>query len=394
VVVLSLSRSGSSLVARVLHQVLGVDFGDTIEHLPPNRFNPDGYFENLKIVDLNEEVLEAAGAGVFDLPAREFLADAARFEPYSKRLALLLEDLAASGRTFGVKDPRLALTLPLFRQVWSPVLAVVVYRNPLSAALSIVEQNGIAHAHALDLWYEYYYRILAYSAGLPRHIVSFERLLEAPGEVGVGLAGFVGRGTPPSEIGARMAAIVDVRKVHHGLQPEDSQLSPLLDPKAKILYAFLEEAVRGGGQPDPARLGSLVAALDYHDTHHRPGASRPSTTFLREQADRLRASAASREAELQQREQAVAARESAVASQAAALQALAAERDELVRRARELETATEELRARGVDQESRARAEIATLQARLDALYSSTSWRVTEPLRRLTVAARRRRSGP
>ncbi|MFN6171343.1 MAG: hypothetical protein ACK46J_15150 [Burkholderiales bacterium] len=42
VVVVSIGRSGTSLFARILDEVLGVEFGDETDHIPRNHNNPDG----------------------------------------------------------------------------------------------------------------------------------------------------------------------------------------------------------------------------------------------------------------------------------------------------------------------------------------------------------------
>jgi hypothetical protein len=423
VCVLSLSRSGSSLVARVLQEALGVDFGDPIDHLPPNRFNPDGYFENLKIVDLNDEILQAAGGSVLLPPHREFFAESERYSVYTNRLSSVLGWLGQGRALFGIKDPRLALTFPLYRKAWPTLVPIIAFRNPLSAASSIAEQTGLAFTAALDLWYEYYYRILLYTTGLPRYVLSFERLMEAPAEVALGLARHLGVERSPEEIGARVEGIVDPRKVHHGWQVELPEFSPYLDAKAKLLYRCLHEPARQGRQPDFAHLGKLVGALDFYETHYRPGGvSKTSANHLEDQAQRLRDSFASREAEvagrlasLEDREREILNRERDEAHQQAALalERLGADRDEQARavQARDVEIAAlrEQLAAEAlaVDSEraevSRLRQALAHLEARATAeearleklaltLLSSNSWRLTAPLRRMRAAAHRARA--
>jgi hypothetical protein len=422
VCVLSLSRSGSSLVARVLQEAVGVDFGDPIDHLPANRFNPDGYFENLKVVDLNEEILQAAGGSVLDPPHREFFSEAERYSMYTDRLAAVLGWLGQGRPRFGVKDPRLALTFPLYRKAWPTIVPIIAFRNPLSAASSLADQTGVAFTAALDLWYEYYYRILLYTTGLPRYVLSFEHLVEAPAEAARGLARHLGVERSPEEIAARVEGIVDSRKVHHGAQVELPELSPYLDAKAKLLYRALHEPARQGGQPDFAHLGKLVGALDFYETHYRPGGeSKNSTQHLADQARRLRESFAAREAEVERRLASLDGRdqasgrdeEKAHREAIRALEELRAELDEQAKalRARDVEMATlragmaaealvveseradaRRLRQAFGDLQARATAEEARLEKLVLNLLSSNSWRLTAPLRRMRAMAGRARA--
>ncbi|MBD2871512.1 sulfotransferase family protein, partial [Paenibacillus sp. IB182493] len=69
--VLSLHRAGSSATAGVLHH-LGIHMGDDL--LEPSTFNPKGYFENKKFVDINDHILALLG-GAWNSPvSREKVA--------------------------------------------------------------------------------------------------------------------------------------------------------------------------------------------------------------------------------------------------------------------------------------------------------------------------------
>src|SRR4051812_19368334 len=65
--VIGMHRSGTSLVARITN-LLGVDFGATAEMLPAAPRNPSGFWENARLVELNDELLDALGGNATTPP--------------------------------------------------------------------------------------------------------------------------------------------------------------------------------------------------------------------------------------------------------------------------------------------------------------------------------------
>src|SRR5260370_30538384 len=70
IVVAGMHRSGTSMVAALLYHA-GLYLGARKELMPPGPDNEDGYWENVRFVELNEELLRAAGGG-WDEPPKEF----------------------------------------------------------------------------------------------------------------------------------------------------------------------------------------------------------------------------------------------------------------------------------------------------------------------------------
>src|SRR6267142_2477971 len=59
-------RSGTSMLTRLLH-TCGLELGPESELMPARADNPDGFWENLRFVAINDEVLNELG-GAWDLP--------------------------------------------------------------------------------------------------------------------------------------------------------------------------------------------------------------------------------------------------------------------------------------------------------------------------------------
>ena len=61
-------RSGTSMVMRLLHEC-GLYLGAESDLMPAQADNPDGFWEHLRFVKLNDEILNSLG-GAWDLPPK------------------------------------------------------------------------------------------------------------------------------------------------------------------------------------------------------------------------------------------------------------------------------------------------------------------------------------
>jgi GT2 family glycosyltransferase/glycosyltransferase involved in cell wall biosynthesis len=155
-------RSGTSMVTRLLHGC-GLYLGSKDALMPPQADNPDGFWEHLGFVAVNDELLEALG-GAWDLPPTtdENLSDE-RLEPLRMKARLLIEGFH-SAKTWGWKDPRNSLTLPFWEDLLPGLKTLIIVRNPLEVAYSMRKRNGTSYAFGLRLW-EIYNRRLIEAAG-------------------------------------------------------------------------------------------------------------------------------------------------------------------------------------------------------------------------------------
>src|SRR5215467_10027179 len=125
-------RSGTSMVTRLLH-CCGLELGPKSELMPPQADNPEGFWEHLGFVALNDQLLSELG-GAWDLPPppnEDFTS--ARLDPLRLKARLLIEKFD-SACVWGWKDPRNSLTLPFWQQLLSRLKTVIVVRNPLEVA--------------------------------------------------------------------------------------------------------------------------------------------------------------------------------------------------------------------------------------------------------------------
>lgn len=177
-------RSGTSACTRVIN-IAGVDLGS--DFLKPAECNIKGFFEDNDAKDINDELLNARQSiwsTCSDL-AFDQISDSER-GVFEARIEAFLRKRFEETEIFGVKDPRMCRTLP----VWQAVLKkmkiepyyIIIYRNPLEVAASLNKRDGFTAKQSFNLWLLHNLDIEAYTCGQKRAIICYERLMESPVE--------------------------------------------------------------------------------------------------------------------------------------------------------------------------------------------------------------------
>ncbi len=175
--VLGMHRSGTSAVTRLL-ALAGCGLPKDL--VPADDHNARGYFEPWRVAVFNSERLRAAGGAwddPFGFPYRPLPDD----ETWRAQAATLLTEQFDLESAPLLKDPRLALLMPLWRPVFegaglSP-LCVIPVRHPLDVARSLQTRDGFVGEKSILLWCAYMLAAEAYSRDLPRVFVSYDALL-------------------------------------------------------------------------------------------------------------------------------------------------------------------------------------------------------------------------
>jgi hypothetical protein len=153
-------RSGTSMVAKLLH-ACELFLGPAEEFMQPSSDNPEGYWENLHFVNVNEGIMAQFGGWWGNPPSFP-----ARWEFTPEVDSLFGEAQELVGRfsghnCWGWKDPRNSLTLPFWRRLIPDLKVVVCVRNPLEVALSLRVRADPASASRFQLWLTYYRQLLS-----------------------------------------------------------------------------------------------------------------------------------------------------------------------------------------------------------------------------------------
>jgi GT2 family glycosyltransferase/glycosyltransferase involved in cell wall biosynthesis len=178
--------------------------------MPPQADNPEGFWEHLGFVAINDELLSELG-GAWDLPpeADEDFSSA-RLDPLRLKARLLIEKFESAG-VWGWKDPRNSLTLPFWQQLLPGIKTVVVVRNPLEVAHSMGERNGTSYSFGLRLWEIYNRRLVEAANGKDLLITHYDFFFQEPKMELQRITNFIGL---PDAKTSRAAALVAPRKRH------------------------------------------------------------------------------------------------------------------------------------------------------------------------------------
>lgn len=252
VCVLGMSRSGTSVTARILN-ILGVELGDETELMEPaSGNNPAGFWEHGGIADLNEDILATLG----EAPRQRWRYPPAlpdgwerdpRLEPHRRAARSMLQESFAGKPLWGWKDPRTCLTLPFWQQLLAEMPGVgpnlryvICVRHPLEVAASLRERDGMGREESLRLWHRYMSDVLRHTDDQPRLFVSYESYFGGWEEQAARLAAFLEKPPPSAATGAEVALHLDEGLRHHR-QGEAASAERQLPADVAALYTRLTE---------------------------------------------------------------------------------------------------------------------------------------------------------
>ena len=277
VVVLGMHRSGTSVVAHVLN-ALGIYAGKPDDLAPADMFNPSGFWEHKEVVALVDEILETLGAGWLDTAN----ADVSRLTgdqraAYVARARRIVARSFEGRGPFLLKDPRISLLFPLWREALQNPICVITWRDPMAVARSLATRDDWPPLVSIALWEHYTRTLLRDTEGLPRVLVSYEELIAEPARVTRSLHaaltsfGIEGLFVPPEE---RIRQVVNPDFDRSGRAARGDET--MLDESQRALLADLKSgaALRGPVAPTPPRTSELLAEFAALDALRRRLADR------------------------------------------------------------------------------------------------------------------------
>jgi hypothetical protein len=372
---LGMHRSGTSVATRML-ALLGADTTRG-ELIPPDEDNPKGYWESRVLTSLNDRLLSALGcpwyapATVQEVQSR--LPELVGFDVEAR--AALAEALGARAAVW--KDPRLCVLWPYWMHLaGSPLAVVVVHRAPLEVADSLRRRNGFSTPFSLALWERHMRGALSASAEMPVHVESYSGLLADPhawlGRVAHFLSG-MGVDADPLNIDIRQEFLTPRARLDDDQRFASCATSQQIE-LLKVVKTLDGSASAVSAEALPPESPTTAEVLHQAQAVWREG--RATASLQRTVGDLKTRLAAEHEA--------VARLESAADAAAVALDAArhAAEADAALLGADLKQASDEVVVARRANDE---------LHRSLDNILTSTSWRVTAPLRRLGDVRRRHR---
>jgi len=155
IIVTGMHRSGTSYLVRALNLCglnLGPesDFFDT--ELQPKFGNPRGHWENVKVTNLNEQILKLNGGSWHKVP-NSFIKTPKNLQ--NKINQILKSFYSEKSLAYGFKDPRFCLTLPKWKKNLPNLVLIGVFRHPLKVAESLKKRDGFSYEESIEIWKKY-----------------------------------------------------------------------------------------------------------------------------------------------------------------------------------------------------------------------------------------------
>ena len=404
--VLGMHRSGTSAITGSLG-FSGAWVGGATELTSPNAENPQGFWERRDVREICDQMLHAAGADWWKI---------AEFDPQ----AIPRATLAAQRRKFKkivssldayqawiVKEPRLCLLLPVLQDYIHNPVCIHIYRNPLEVARSLQRRDGFSIAAGLALWEAYNLHALDASKDLRRVLIDHQSLISNPAATLNALVEQLEEfdlDHPITPDTRRIERFIDAKLYHQKATDEETQ--DYLLPSQQALWARLRsgEVLDHDGDTSISQattqqlldLESTQLLISRHQDESQRLAIdlRANTKNLTE----LNAGMKSRATTIEARNKAIGELNARMKDRVAAIRtrdrtigelnaSIAVLNTRMANRARSIQVRDRAISDLNAGMRSRA----TTIEARdktISDLLDSTSWKVTRPLRAISLSVR------
>jgi Sulfotransferase family len=245
--VTGMGRCGTSLTTAIIG-LLGVHLGPTERMLSANPDdNARGYWEQQEIYEINEEILRAFG-GTWGRPPElppGWERSPALAEVRDRARGSLTTLFDTREQRWAWKDPRAAVTLPLWRDLIGEMDYVLCVRHPADVAASLAKRDTeeLDFDDSVALWLHYMRAALENTQGHRRLILCYEDYFTDTDRQIQRLAEFVcGPGTQLSDdIRDRVESFIEPALWHNRDSVEETDHARAISPKAADLYACLSK---------------------------------------------------------------------------------------------------------------------------------------------------------
>jgi hypothetical protein len=181
ILVAGMHRSGTSVLTRVLN-LMGAEVGKDLLKAQAG-VNVRGFWEHQELVAINEALLVELGRRWFDFqPLAENAWERPGVRNLQRRARRFLAGTFAGASLAALKDPRLCLTLPFWKEAaeaegWHP-LVVLALRAPWEVAASLCRRDPLDSVSAHLLWLRYSRESEISSRNMPRASLDYGQLLQ------------------------------------------------------------------------------------------------------------------------------------------------------------------------------------------------------------------------
>ena len=271
IVVLGMHRSGTSVIAKAL-ELFGVELGQDL--IPVADDNLKGFWEDKSIMELNDRILGLAGMtwfSVFDYPFA--LLDSEQGKGLEDEAVNILTSRFANRTLWGFKDPRCAKLLPFWQRVFLRLNHVVVryifvLRNPLDIAASLQRRNDFNLAMSQHLWLTHNFPNLALLEDQEACFVSFDHFLMNPHNDLERIANHFGLPLDAEKTTEFISEFISPALRHSHSSPADLITTAGVFPFVEKLYRILNQVAEGTVHLSEVMSGWAELNREYISTTH------------------------------------------------------------------------------------------------------------------------------
>lgn len=182
-IILGMHRSGTSAFSGVLSK-MNVFMGSDLFSAQKG-VNEKGFFENSKIVELNEHIFDIVSSSWDDPLGIQVSFDRVEaLEAVRKRSLNFIKKEYSDKLLWGIKDPRMSVLLPFWQPIFSQlnldVNYVIMVRHPIEVCHSLQKRDQFSQTKSLILWLNYTLSSLQYCKGLNYQILLYDDLMTDP----------------------------------------------------------------------------------------------------------------------------------------------------------------------------------------------------------------------
>ena len=172
------------MVTRVL-DAIGLWLGPPARLMQSAPDNPEGFFENLDLVNFADELLDRFEGG-WDKPPD--LPDSWERGELTRELGIQAHSILESIEKtigdhpgWGWKDPRCSLMLPFWRGLITDLKIIACVRHPAAVANSLQKRGTHSLAFSLRLWEQYNTHIRAHASDAGVLVTDYDNWIQNPG---------------------------------------------------------------------------------------------------------------------------------------------------------------------------------------------------------------------
>lgn len=261
VCIVGMHRSGTSMIAHILHEC-GLYLGPQEKWGTVAYSNPDGFWEHVDFLRINDEILSRFDGG-WDYPPSfpENWQISSAITDIRKKAQELVQEFS-DRRVWGWKDPRNSLTLPFWKTIIPDLRIVHCVRSPIEVCKSLNKRSSNSEKFGFTLWEKYITSILENATGESYIATNYHNYFLQPVNEITRLAEFTGLHLNEKEI-ERISALV----IKQALFNHDSTLDELLSMPERIQSQYID-LCRASDQKLDQRIGELESISDKMTSMH------------------------------------------------------------------------------------------------------------------------------